>query len=289
MKIVSFLSMLGLLFLQSPTYGQSKDTLQVDMRELTGAQVEYYKHVGASDLRINIFFPPNRVAGKKYPAIMFFFGGGWKRGSVRQFEKYCHHFAARGMVALAVDYRVESRQGTSPFESVQDAKSAMRWVRRNADRLGIQPDRIAAAGGSAGGHLALSLATVTGCNEPGEDSTISTLPAALILYNPVAKTTPGGFGYERLKDRAASLSPVEGIRPGTPPTLIFHGEADTTVPIANVEEFCDKMRAAGNLCELKRFPDKKHGFFNEPGIQPEIIDKTDLFLTKTGFILPARK
>jgi acetyl esterase len=266
---------------------QSRDTLQLAQRILPHAQVEIYKQAGQTDLRASIVYPPNYKPGQTCPALVFFFGGGWIRGSVTQFEKACHYFADRGMITIAFDYRVSSRQKTTPFEAVQDARSAMRWMRKNASRLGIQPDRIVAAGGSAGGHLALATAVLDGINEPDDDKSISTLPSALVLFNPVIKTTIGGYGHERLGDRAESLSPVAHVRPGIPPTIIFHGEADTTVPIQNAEEFCERMQAAGNRCELHRFAGQKHGFFNtNHELNKQIIDLVDQFLTQTGFLSP---
>ncbi len=260
-----------------------RDTIQVSHRELPGARIEIYKQVGETQLRMNIYHPPGHVAGRAYPAIMFFYGGGWRSGTVRQFEKYCHHFAERGMVAFAVDYRVANRQGTGPLEAVQDARSAMRWIREHASRLGVDPERIVAAGGSAGGHLALSLAMIRGHDEPGEDTTLSTRPSALILYNPVVKTSKGGNGYDRLGEKGLALSPIDHVRPGLPPVFIFHGEADVTVPFDQAEEFCRKMQAAGNSCELKRYPGKKHGFFNAQSIQPEIIELSEAFLDRLGY------
>ncbi len=277
----------GLLLLTTMMYqhalAQSTDTLELNQREIPGAQIEIYKQTGATDLRINIFQPAGYVPGRTYPAIVFFHGGGWRKGSVRQFEKDCRHFAQRGMFAFTVDYRVSSRQGSTPYESVQDAKSAMRWIRRNADRLGVQPDVIVAAGGSAGGHLALTLATIAGTDEPGEDTTVSTRPAALVLYNPVVKTSKGG-NDSSMGGKGLTVSPVDHVKPGLPPVLIFHGEADVIVPIADIDEFCRRMNDAGNACEIKRYPDKAHGFFNKPDVKSEIIDVTDQFLVNLGFI-----
>ena len=89
------------------------------------------------------------------PAIVFFFGGGWSQGTVTQFTPQAKHFAERGMVAILADYRVFRRHGTTALEAMADARSAVRWVRANASKLGVDPNRIVAAGGSSGGHIAL--------------------------------------------------------------------------------------------------------------------------------------
>ena len=151
-----------------------------------GARVETYKNVGETQLSLHIFEPPASAGSAKTsrPAIVFFFGGGWTSGSPAQFEQHCRHLAARGMVAIAADYRVASRHQAKPVDCVADAKSALRYVRANAARLGVDPRRIAAGGGSAGGHLTAAIATVPGFDAPGEDAKISAVPNALALFNP---------------------------------------------------------------------------------------------------------
>lgn len=277
-----------LCFNHAGLIAQQPDTLQLAQRILPGAKVEIYKQIGSTQLHISIISPPDTNVNAAYPAAVFFFGGGWRRGTVKQFEEMCHSLASRGMVALAVDYRVSTRQNSTPIQSVQDAKSAMRWIRKNAERLHVQPDRIVAFGGSAGGHLALSTAVLKGFNEVGEDTTISTRPNALVLFNPVVKTTVGGYGHEWLAENAEALSPVAHLQEGAPPTIIFHGEADTTVPITNAEEFCRKMHALGNDCELYRFAGQKHGFFNalpkDSPIYKEITTRLMQFLKKYRYL-----
>jgi acetyl esterase/lipase len=120
---------------------------------------ETYKQVGEVTLKIDIFEPKQKDSAKKYPAIVFFFGGGWVGGSPGQFYRQCEYLAGRGMIAMSAEYRVKSRHQTTPAECVKDGKSAVRWIRANAARLDIDPDRIAAGGGSAGGHVAAAVAT----------------------------------------------------------------------------------------------------------------------------------
>ena len=126
--------------------------------ELPGSRVEVYKTIGDVKLKIYIYEPKGHKAGAKRPAIVFFFGGGWRGGTPRQFLEHCRYLASKGMVAMTVDYRVSSRQGTKPVHCVRDGKSAVRWIRQNADRLGIDPDRVVSGGGSAGGTSLPALA-----------------------------------------------------------------------------------------------------------------------------------
>jgi acetyl esterase/lipase len=263
---------------------------------LEGARREVYKQVGDTKLVVHIFEPSEGDSTNR-PAIVFFFGGGWRSGSPKQFEQQCRHFAARGMVAMAADYRVSSRHNVKPVSCVADAKSCIRWVRANAARLGIDPDRIVAAGGSAGGHLAAATATLPGFDEPGEGM-VSCVPNALILFNPALVLAPldgmdaGGFGArvgaERLGAESRELSPGHHLKAGTPPTIIFHGKADTTVPYITAEAFANGMRTAGNRCELVGYEGQGHGFFNygrgDSRYYRETLKAADEFLVSLGFL-----
>jgi acetyl esterase/lipase len=247
-----------------------------------------YKTVGDVSLSLHVFEPKGHKSSDERPAIVFFFGGGWVGGSPGQFYPHCHYLASRGMVACAAEYRVNKRHGTSPFECVKDGKSAVRWLRANADELGIDPDRIAAGGGSAGGHVAACTGVIEGLDEEGEDTTVSSRPVAMALFNPVIDTGPKGYGYNRLKDRYREISPVDHVKKGVPPTIIFHGTADTTVPCENVQRFRDNMAAAGNRCQLDEFEDAGHGFFNYGRGGGTAYIKTvramDEFLAELGFL-----
>ena len=265
----------------------------------SGARTEVYKTVGDVKLTLSIFEP---ASGPKTgrPAIVFFFGGGWTSGSPAQFEQQCRHLAARGMVAITADYRVASRHQVKPVACVADAKSALRWVRANAARLGIDPRRIAAGGGSAGGHLAAATATLPGLDEPGEDTRVSAVPDAAVLFNPALVLAPmeglalEGFGTrvpeERLGAKPENLSPAHHVKRGAPPMIIFHGTADTTVPYATAEAFARVMKTAGNRCELVGYDGQPHGFFNfgrQGGKYAETLAAADAFLVSLGW-LPAK-
>ena len=125
-----------------------------------------YKKIGDVELKLHLY--ESKSENKKRPAIVFFFGGGWTGGSPKQFFPHCEHFASLGMVAISAEYRVKSRHGTTPFECVKDGKSAIRYVRANAKKLGIDPKKIIAGGGSAGGHVAACTGTIEGHEEKGE-------------------------------------------------------------------------------------------------------------------------
>lgn len=267
--------------------------------ELPSARVETYKTVDDVSLQLWIFEPQDHDPKKNQrPAIVFFFGGGWRAGSPAQFEQQCRYFASRGVVAITADYRVASRHGVKANACVEDAKSAVRWIRQNATRLGIHPDQICAGGGSAGGHTSCCTALIDGFDASNEDLSVSSVPNALALFNPAVMIAPledvdSGITTERYADIASrtgvppeQISPIHHVRKGLPPTIIFHGKADTTVPYATVEEFSRRMNAAGNRCELSGFAGAPHGFFNmSRGKNSEQRDRSDQWYRRTVFQL----
>jgi len=268
--------------------------------EMPGARTEVYHSADSTDLKAWIFEPADHSPDDARPSIVFFFGGGWNGGTPGQFRPQAEYLAERGMVAIAVDYRVKSRQGTPARVAVSDAKAAIRWARTHADRLGIDPDRIAAGGGSAGGHLAAATATLPGHDDSKSTAAVSCVPNALVLFNPALITAPySGQSefeeqkYEKLERRLGakpeSMSPYHHVRPGLPPTIIFHGENDKTVPFHQAELFCDAMTAAANRCELVGYPGEGHGFFNahrtDNSAYQDITAHMDDFLVSLGWLV----
>ncbi|GIW82946.1 MAG: lipase [Gemmatales bacterium] len=262
-------------------------------------QVEAYKKIGDVELKMYLFKPAGHQASDKRAAVVFFFGGGWRGGTPKQFFNQCRYLASRGMVAMSAEYRVHSRHQATVAQCVADAKSAIRWVRANADKLGIDPNRIASGGGSAGGHLAAAVALLPGFDEKGEDQSISSRPNAMILFNPAIDLRKEAFRedfraqrYAELARRfgadAKALSPAAHIRPKLPPAIVFHGTADATIPFAQVEAFANAMKKAGNRCELKGYDGMGHGFFNYRANDTSNFVKTmrqaDEFLVSLGYL-----
>lgn len=238
---------------------------------IEGAESHVYKTIDDVELKLFVFSPEEAETPR--PAIVFFFGGGWRSGSPSQFVPHCRYLAERGMVAMVADYRVSERHGVKPMDCVRDAKSAIRWVRAHAKELNVDPNRIVAGGGSAGGHLAAATGLVPGFEERGEDPTISSQPNALALFNPAVMLAPyegQDFWDEERRERIyevtdgqpEAISPLHHIREGVAPTIIFHGDADTTVSVESVRLFRKLMDEQGNRCELKEYEGQPHGFFN---------------------------
>jgi len=245
-----------------------------------------YKQVNSTSLYMHIDYPPAYDSSLSYPAVVFFFGGGWNGGSIGQFAPHAEYFASRGMICFRADYRVKSRQGTSPFESLKDAKSAIRYLRAHASELGVDPDKIVASGGSAGGHLAAATAVIDGFNEKGEDLSLSCVPNALVLFNPVFDNGPGGYGFDRVGEAYKEFSPIHNIREGMPPAVVFLGTEDKLIPVETAEYFKTVMEKVGSRCELFLYEGEGHGFFNYRNLENynSTVERTDQFLISTGFL-----
>jgi acetyl esterase len=242
-----------------------------------------FKTVGDVELALHIFNPPDHRASDQKPAIVFFFGGGWNGGSPSHFFNQSQYLASRGMVSVCAEYRVKSRNQTSPKECVMDGKSAVRWLRSHCEELGIDPNRVAAGGGSAGGHVAAATATADGFEEPGEDRSVSCRPDALVLFNPVIDNGPKGYGYDRVSEYWQAFSPMHNLSASTPPTIFFLGTKDPLIPVATAEEYQKRMEDVGGRCDLFLYEGQGHGFFNKSKYS-ETVMEMDRFLTSVGFL-----
>lgn len=246
-------------------------------------EIVRYKTLENEDsLTLHIFKPQSGKADSKHPAIVYFFGGGWQFGTPLQFYRECAYYASKGMVAIAADYRIASLHHTTPFESFEDAKDAMRWLRSHAAEYGIDPMKIAASGGSAGGHLAAALGTI-----PAKTGLTDYKPNLLVLYYPVVDNGPGGYGSEEMKARYHEISPLHNIDRNTPPILFMVGTEDRSVPVKMAQSFIDKLRENQVDCELHLFEGAGHPIFlyrkELTGDFYKIRDLTDRFLIRNGY------
>lgn len=253
---------------------------------LPGAEAHVYRALKPDALRVHVFKPAGWKESDRRPAFIWFFGGGWTRGTPANSVWWAKWAAAQGFVALAPDYRVKDRHGTSPLESVADARAVLRWAQEHAPELGLDPQRVVVGGNSAGGHLALW--TAIAHTPPGSSPAEAPLapPVALILTSAVSDTSKAsGYTPTRFGENAQALSPVHQLDPKMPPVLAFHGDADQTVPQAQALSLRQKLRATGNACELVSVPGGSH---NYGGDKPEWAARTQAtardFLKKLGLI-----
>ena len=221
-------------------------------------------------------------------AIAFFFGGGWRGGSYAHFKRQALYFSQRGLTTFLFEYRINSRHNSSPVECIKDSRSALRFLKQNHSNFDIDPQKIIASGGSAGGHIAAATATLHSVNESTDDLSVDPTPAALVLYNPVFDNGPNGYHGPSVKNwiekdfqchcttykirngKWASLfkagymelSPFHNITSKTPPTLVLFGSDDNLVPVETAKRFQKQMKDLNNICKLIIYDGAKHGFFN---------------------------
>jgi acetyl esterase/lipase len=208
---------------------------------------------------LHVVKPAGWKATDRRPALIFFFGGGWSRGTPANSIGWAKSVAKLGLVGIAPDYRTMGRHHTSPHASVADGRAALRWVQDHAAELGIDPARIAVGGSSAGGHVALW--TGIAATPPGSSPAEAPLqpPAALVLFSAVSDTSPlQGYTPKRFGDDAIALSPLHQLDAKMPPVLMFHGDADQTVPYAQAVALHAKLVASGNPCEFVTVPGGRH-------------------------------
>jgi acetyl esterase/lipase len=259
---------------------------------LPGSEAHVFRKVGDVELRLHVVKPNGWDKRGTLPCLVSFFGGGWISGTPERGIGWAKWAASHGMVGIAPDYRTRDRLGGQPEDCVSDGRAAITWIAEHAAELGIDPKKIIAVGGSAGGHVA----AWTAIRAPGpgkDDPPPKLLPAALVLINPVTDTKDGGYGgLKRFKKeaRARACSVTDQMPAKMPPAIVFHGTADVTVPYANSVAFRDKMISNGNRCELVTFEGLGHSYssskFGAAGkaANNRTKQETEKFLTSLGLI-----
>ncbi|MFM8272597.1 MAG: alpha/beta hydrolase [Gemmata sp.] len=259
---------------------QPKGTVKLtDAKVVTADHV--YKKTPEGELTLHGFFPADWKPTDKRPVIVFFFGGGWKSGAFTQFVPQAEYFAARGIVALSADYRIESKHKTRPDAAVEDAKTAIRWVRANAAKLGIDPGRVVASGGSAGAHLAAATALVEKFDAK-DDPKASCRPDALVLFNPFLNGTGRTIAGSDGANIAEAISPTLFLKKDAPPCVLFYGTGDAMLGMG--QEYAAKCKGLGVRADLYTAADQPHGFFNREPWLSVTTRKADEFLTALGYL-----
>jgi acetyl esterase len=264
--------------LQRPAAGLGSQRL-VDIAIRQDAKI--YKVTPQGNLAAYVFYPPDWKARDRRPACGFFFGGGWRTGTPAQFIPEAEYFASRGMVCVSFDYRKIGKSGT-PDICIADAKSAMRWLRTQATELGVDPHRIVASGGSAGGQLAAATALISAFDDESNSKSVSCIPNAMVLFNPELDLTGEGFNDSTGHSMEHQLSPIFYLRPGTPPMVLFFGTDDSMLEQGK-EAYRQSLKFR-NRCELYTASGQPHAFFNkQPWLSLTVI-QADEFLRSLGYL-----
>jgi acetyl esterase/lipase len=246
--------------------------------------------------KADLYLPASNPSGAKRPAIVIIHGGGWTggdKGAAREIN-IGTNLALNGYVGLSINYVLAStnyKAGKPAWpQNLHDCKTAVRWLRKNAERLQVNPDRIGVIGGSAGGHLAAMLAVTgekDGLDPAGPYGEFSCrVQCAVDLYGPA--DLAGNFDISMLGKRATeapelyrAASPVTYVDKNDPPILIVHGTADTTVPVEQSKRFAAKLKAAGVRHELVIVEGAPHTFHLQPNqrdLRPVVLGFFDRHL-----------
>jgi acetyl esterase len=260
-----------------------------DRELLKDASTYIYEQRPEGPLLAHVFSPPGPPKAPR-PVVIFHHGGLWDHPAPVQFVPHCLHFANRGTVAIVAETRCSARHGTTACDAIDDARDLVRWVRRHADTLGINPLRLAVGGAGGGATLALLTALQRPPKEP-VPGVPSFAPQAVVLFSGVYDTTAKSVAA-RFPDPASARrhNPLRLVRRRLPPILMFHGKADRIAPFADAERFRRKARFWRNDCRLVDFEKADHGFFNFnfSHLHFELtIEAADRFLVETGLLGPS--
>jgi len=243
-----------------------------------------YKTIGDRELKVDILYPDDWKSTDRRAAIVFFSGGAWRSGGTGQFAPQAGYFAQRGLVTVRAEYRDSTKDKVKPDTCLQDAISAMRWVRKNVDKLGIDPGRIVSSGGSAGGYLAAAVATIDAYCSPDDDLSISPKPNATVLFNPVldfvSLDLASRFGLD--PELAAQISPLQHVDGDLPPTLILIGSEDRFLD--QNREFMSKAKELGVRIEMDLAKGQPHAYFNRSPWMEKTVLSADSFLVSLGYL-----
>jgi len=251
-----------------------------------------YGKGGGRDLKLDLFLP-KKGSGQR-PAIVFIHGGGWRGGRRGQFYRQAAYLASKGYIGACIEYRL-SGEAAYPA-AVEDCKCAVRWLRANAKKLSVDMNRIAACGGSAGGHLASLIGVTEGAEElegKGGHAEFSSKINLVVSFNGVADMSLGkdkpvtnaiarflGGSYEDKQDVYEKASPITHVDTSSPPFLFLHGTADKTVPFEQSQRMLKKLQAAGVPAEIYVAEEAGHAFFNRPPHYDPTLKRMEQFLDK---------
>lgn len=255
-----------------------------------------YKSVAGAPLWAHVFLPA-ADGPQARPAVVLFHGGGWNSGDATWVYPAAQRFARLGLVAVAIDYRLADEKAVTPLEAMEDARDAIRWTRSQARAFHLDPARVAAYGVSAGGQLAAAAALLG--RKPGVAPAAEDRPDALVLYSPAVAIAQSGWVRRLLLGRAGpeAISPDAFVAPGAPPTYISQGVDDTVTPFVPALLFSRRMKAAGNVCELKPYSSLGHlltrkldeqewGFDPDPVARLDAWRSEEAFLARLGYVPP---
>lgn len=229
-----------------------------------------YCTIDSEELLMDIHWP--ETGDGDFPAVVYIHGGGWSQGDkTENLNQYLAELLPRGIAVFAINYRL-ANEYTFPA-MIEDAKCAVRHIRANAENYSIDPDRIGAFGGSAGGHIVSLLGTAgeeAGWDDVGQYQDVSSEVVAVVnMYGPTdLRIEIEGVSQRLIKNVFATdshgdmgfASPITYVDSGDPAFLLMHGEDDPAVPISQSENFAAALEEAGVEVEFVRVANASHSF-----------------------------
>ena len=263
-----------------------------------------FKETPTRDLKIYIDFPPGWEPTDKRAALVLWHGGGFTQGSASQFLRQCDYFTKRGMVCARPEYRVSDLDDALPHIAIEDGVSAMRWLKSRDREFGIDAERIAVGGGSAGGSMASVIGTLdtrqfaeAGFIGEGEDPNLSVKPAAMILYNPFVdffeplnarhieeEMAMMGRDPREFEDLYHLISAIEQLDEESPPNIIMFGTRDAFYP--QQIRWIAKSREMGLLTHDYVYKGEVHSWYNNSPHIEYTTANVDKFLQEVGLLGP---
>ncbi len=233
------------------------------------------------------------IADRSRPAIVFVHGGGWTGGSKEDFADWGRYYASFGYFCISINYRL-TPQFAWPAQ-IDDTQAAVRWLRKNARQMGVNPNRIGAVGASAGGHLVLMLGTTDTLNDvdPNLHGFSSKVKAVADYYGPSDLTNPRewrsdiwqlitwlvGVPWTFGNPAYQAVSPLSYVSPDDAAMLVFHGDADVIVPVSQSRRIVNAFIANGVPVQYFEFPGEGHGFTGGPATT-SILALNNFFATR---------
>jgi len=267
----------------APTHVQAKDSIELDI---------VYAKVGDRELKLDLARP---TEGKgPFPCVVCVHGGGWRMGNKRDVRSWLSFLAREGYVAASIGYRL-APDDRFPAQ-IEDCKTAVRFLRANAGKYGIDKECFGALGYSAGGHLVCLLgltnesAGLDGTDYPKESSKVQAVvdyfgPTDLVKFakdNTTERTVLTPLLGAKHEDNPAifkKASPIQYVTKGAPPFLIFHGTKDWLVPIEQSRQLAEKLKDFEVRVKLVEVPDEGHGWDGK--VNGETTRETLKFLNET--------
>jgi arylsulfatase A len=254
-----------------------------------------YAQYGTRELKLDLYQPSS--GNGPFPAVVFIHGGAWLMGSKADFSHQAAYLASKGYVCVSINYRLSTE---APYPAaLHDSKAAVRWMRANAVKYKIDPNKIAASGGSSGGQLVALLGTTAGVRTmegDGGNAQFSSRVQAVAAFNPLtdfvsmlartqnpkaaitAVTKFLGGTWKQVPEKYMEASPVAHVSATAAPFLFLHATGDTTMPYAQSLEMQSALQAVGVRAEIYSVKDANHGFFNFEPYYQSSIERVEQFL-----------